>query len=149
MPRFGGRDKRQCAIRACLICLDVWLQEITLQYNLCNEPWLKYTMTAVSDRGLKPGQWTSARLHSEVLYLETQRQCFELSRVDASASSGNDAAPVSTPPSCAFCYQGCLAQNETAMQWSNAEMHYSYMDRDCACLCLWQRAHSSCPCSCL
>jgi hypothetical protein len=85
--------------------LNVWLQEITLQYNLCNEPWLKYTMTAVSDRGLKPSQWTSARLHSEVLYLETQRQRFELSRADASASSGNDAVPVSTPPSCAFCDQ--------------------------------------------
>ncbi|CAL5220855.1 g2940 [Coccomyxa viridis] len=67
------------------------MQEITLQYNLCNEPWLKYTMTAVSDRGLKPSQWASARLHSEVLYLETHRQRYELSRVDTSASSGTDA----------------------------------------------------------
>ncbi len=74
------------------------LQEITLQYNLCNEPWLKYTMTAVSDRGLKPSQWASARLHSEVLYLETHRQRYELSRVDTSASSGTDANSVSSLP---------------------------------------------------
>ena len=73
-------------------------QEITLQYNLCNEPWLKYTMTAVSDRGLKPSQWASARLHSEVLYLETHRQRYELSRVDTSASSGPDANSVSPLP---------------------------------------------------
>jgi hypothetical protein len=38
-----------------------------------NEPWLKYSMAAVADRGLKPNQWTSARLHNDVLYLETQR----------------------------------------------------------------------------
>ncbi len=71
------------------------LQEVTLQYNLCNEPWLKYTMTAVSDRGLKPSQWASARLHHEALYLETHGQRYELSRMD-SASSGNEANHVST-----------------------------------------------------
>ena len=122
-PGLGPGAKDKAPICKCSLCLELWLQEITLQYNLCNEPWLKYTMTAVSDRGLKPSQWTSARLHSEVLYLETQRQRFELSRVDASASSGNDPVPVSTPSSCAFCYQGCLAHDETAMQWSNGEMH--------------------------
>ncbi len=79
-------------------------QEITLQYNLCNEPWLKYTMTAVSDRGLKPSQWASARLHSEVLYLETHRRRYELSRVDTSASSGPDANSVSSlPPLMVLC----------------------------------------------
>ncbi len=40
-------------------------------YNLCNEPWLKYTLGALADRGLRPGQWTSARLREETLYLET------------------------------------------------------------------------------
>ena len=42
-------------------------------YNLCNEPWLKYTWHVVVDRGLKPSAWTSARLHDEVLLLETGR----------------------------------------------------------------------------
>lgn len=55
---------------------------MTIQYNLCNEPWLKYSMPAVADRGLKPSQWTSARLHKEVIYLETHRNRYELSRVD-------------------------------------------------------------------
>ena len=53
-------------------------------------------MTAVSDRGLKPSQWTSARLHSEALLLETHQQRYELTRVDPGASSGNDATFVST-----------------------------------------------------
>lgn len=46
-------------------------QEISLQFNLCNEPWLKYTLSVIADGGLKPSQWTSSRLHDEVLLLET------------------------------------------------------------------------------
>ncbi len=42
-------------------------------YNLCNEPWLKYTLAALADRGLKPSAWTSARLREETLYLETSK----------------------------------------------------------------------------
>ena len=71
-----------------------WEQEVTIQYNLCNEPWLKYSMAAVADRGLKPSQWTSARLHKEVLFLETLRERYELSRVDTPAA----AAPADPPP---------------------------------------------------
>jgi hypothetical protein len=55
-----------------------YLREVTLQYSLCHEPWTKYTVAAVADRGLKRAQWTSARLRNEVLYLETQRARFEL-----------------------------------------------------------------------
>lgn len=40
-------------------------------FNLVNEPWPKYNAQAVADRGLKPHEWTSARLHSSVLYLES------------------------------------------------------------------------------
>eukprot|EP00208_Stichococcus_sp_RCC1054_P006746 CAMPEP_0206141198 /NCGR_PEP_ID=MMETSP1473-20131121/12087_1 /ASSEMBLY_ACC=CAM_ASM_001109 /TAXON_ID=1461547 /ORGANISM="Stichococcus sp, Strain RCC1054" /LENGTH=369 /DNA_ID=CAMNT_0053535663 /DNA_START=229 /DNA_END=1338 /DNA_ORIENTATION=+ len=61
------------------------MQEVTVQYNLCNEPWTKYSMATVADRGLKPAQWTSARLHHQVLYLETHRQRYELSRVPTPA----------------------------------------------------------------
>lgn len=49
------------------------LQEMTLIYNLCNEPWPKYNMAAVADRGLKPSQWTSARFQTQVLLMETGR----------------------------------------------------------------------------
>jgi hypothetical protein len=51
-----------------------------VQYNLCNEPRIKYSMAAVADRGLKPSQWTSARLRGEVMVLETHRARYELSR---------------------------------------------------------------------
>lgn len=49
------------------------LQEMSIIYSLSNEPWMKYNMAAVADRGLKPSQWTSARLVSQVLLLETFR----------------------------------------------------------------------------
>ena len=49
------------------------LAQVTVQYNLCNEPWVKYSMAGVSDRGLAPSLWTSARLHHHVLYLETHK----------------------------------------------------------------------------
>ncbi|MCO5608754.1 hypothetical protein L7F22_062970 [Adiantum nelumboides] len=57
-----------------------FVQEVTIQYNLCNEPWMKYSMSIVADRGLKKSQFTSARLRKgEVLYLETHRKRYELS----------------------------------------------------------------------
>ncbi|EIE23592.1 hypothetical protein COCSUDRAFT_66002 [Coccomyxa subellipsoidea C-169] len=79
------------------------MQEVTIQYNLCNEPWLKYSMAAVADRGLKPSQWTSARLHKEVLFLETLRERYELSRVDTPAA----AAPADPPPGEVFRWARC------------------------------------------
>lgn len=48
-------------------------QEIKVQYNLSQEPWLKYTLATVADKGLKSGQLTSARLMDNVLFLETAR----------------------------------------------------------------------------
>ena len=58
---------------AAILIASPAVQEITVMYNLCNEPWLKYTWHVVVDRGLKPSAWTSARLHDEVLLLETGR----------------------------------------------------------------------------
>lgn len=49
------------------------MQEVTVQYNLCNEPWSKYSMQGIADRGLKPSQLTSARFFTEVLFLETSK----------------------------------------------------------------------------
>lgn len=63
-----------------------------MQYNLCNEPWLKYSMQVIADRGLKPSQLTSARLHKEVLYLETARCCppyFTMPRAQTTESEGS------------------------------------------------------------
>ena len=49
------------------------LQEMTVLYNLSNEPCLKYNMAAIADRGLKPSQWTSARFQTQVLLVESSR----------------------------------------------------------------------------
>jgi hypothetical protein len=55
------------------------IREVTIQYNLCNEPWMKYGVSLVADQGFKKSQWTCARLRSEVLYLETHQKRYELS----------------------------------------------------------------------
>jgi len=52
--------------------------EVTLLYSLSNEPWLKYSVAAVADRGLKRAAWTSARMRREALFLETRTERFQL-----------------------------------------------------------------------
>lgn len=52
-------------------------------YNLVNEPWLKYTSTCMADRGFTPELWTCTRFLSEVVYLETASERFELQLVRA------------------------------------------------------------------
>ena len=58
--RCHGNHKEGRALNS--LCVPL-LQEVTIQYNLCNEPWLKFSMAAVADRGLRHSQWTSGRLH--------------------------------------------------------------------------------------
>eukprot|EP00798_Chlamydomonas_sp_ICE-L_P002438 gene2438-8762_t len=53
-------------------------QEVSVQYSFCNEPWLKYTMSAIADKGLKRSMWTSSRLHFDVLLLETHKERFQI-----------------------------------------------------------------------
>ncbi|GAV78154.1 Rxt3 domain-containing protein [Cephalotus follicularis] len=56
-----------------------FVREVTVQYNLCNEPWIKYSISIVADKGLKKALYTSARLKKgEVLYLETHSCRYEL-----------------------------------------------------------------------
>ncbi|KAK7268995.1 hypothetical protein RIF29_21709 [Crotalaria pallida] len=56
-----------------------FVREVTIQYNLCNEPWIKYSISVVADKGLKKPLYTSARLKKgEVLYLETHLCRYEL-----------------------------------------------------------------------
>lgn len=83
-------------------------------YNLVNEPWLKYSMAAIADQGLRSRDWTSARLRGATLYLETATERFEL----AYSPPGDDEerAQVSNeilwqPPArgCACSEQACLA----------------------------------------
>ncbi|CAL9229720.1 unnamed protein product [Arabidopsis halleri] len=39
-----------------------FVREVTVQYNLCNEPWIKHSISIVADKGLKKPLFTSARL---------------------------------------------------------------------------------------
>ncbi|KAK7283721.1 hypothetical protein RIF29_13456 [Crotalaria pallida] len=56
-----------------------FVREVTIQYNLCNEPWIKYSISIVADKGLKKPLYTSARLKKgEVLYVETHSSRYEL-----------------------------------------------------------------------
>ncbi|XP_010546274.1 PREDICTED: zinc finger CCCH domain-containing protein 13-like isoform X2 [Tarenaya hassleriana] len=56
-----------------------FVREVTIQYNLCNEPWIKYSISMVADKGLKKPLFTSARLKKgDVLYLETHSCRYEL-----------------------------------------------------------------------
>ncbi len=73
-----------------------FLREVTLQYSLCHEPWTKYTVAAVADRGLKRPQWTSARLRKEVLYLETHSARFELAWEGLTAAAALAEGPAAT-----------------------------------------------------
>lgn len=72
------------------------VQEVTVKYNLCNEPWMKYSMNVVADRGLKVTEWTSARLRKEILFVETHMERFELS-CDSCPQRSETAAASSTP----------------------------------------------------
>ncbi|CAK8565173.1 unnamed protein product [Lathyrus sativus] len=59
--------------------LQRFIREVAIQYNLCNEPWIKYNISIVADKGLKKPLYTSARLKKgEVLYLETHSRRYEL-----------------------------------------------------------------------
>ncbi|EEE67156.1 hypothetical protein OsJ_24225 [Oryza sativa Japonica Group] len=75
-----------------------FVREVTIQYNLCNEPWLKYSISIVADKGLKKSLYTSARLKKgEVIYLETHYNRYELcfsgekARLVGSSSNAADA----------------------------------------------------------
>lgn len=67
-----------------------FVREVTIQYSLCNEPWLKYSISAVADRGLKRSMFTSTRLkRGEVIYVETHYNRYELSYGGERVSIGN------------------------------------------------------------
>lgn len=92
-----------------------FVQEVTIQYNLCNEPWMKYSMTIVADRGLKKTQYTSARLKKgEVLYVETHSNRYELSYdgEKVTCNGGFGATSATSAPSQVFTIGGDKARDK-------------------------------------
>jgi len=80
-------------------------QEVSVQYNLCNEPWLRYTLAAVADKGLKPSQWTSSSLIDSVLFLETSSSRYQVSR----SLPTEDASGSGTPAKEMYVFARCKA----------------------------------------
>jgi len=66
------------------------IREVTVLYNLCNEPWMKYSMAAIADKGFKKSQWTSARLRRDTLYLETKDERYQLCWVKGKGKDENE-----------------------------------------------------------
>lgn len=63
------------------------LTDITVLYNLTNQPILKYALGLIGDRGLQESEWTAARLKREVFYFETYSNIvYELSRDNTSTT---------------------------------------------------------------
>lgn len=56
------------------------IPDVTIMFNLSNEPCLKYGLSLIGDRGMNQTQWTSWRLKDEVIYFEHQMKRYELSR---------------------------------------------------------------------
>lgn len=65
-------------------------QEVAVMFSLSNDPWMKYSLQAVCDHGLKPHDRTSARLKSSVLLLETYGTRYELARQDGEGKGEED-----------------------------------------------------------
>lgn len=53
-------------------------QEVTVVFSMSNDPWIKYSLQAVCDQGLKPHDRTSAKVKSHVMLLETYNTRYEL-----------------------------------------------------------------------
>lgn len=57
-------------------------QEAAVVFSLSNDPWMKYSVQSICDQGLKPHDRTSARLHSQVMFLETNKERYEISKTE-------------------------------------------------------------------
>ena len=91
-------------------------------------------MASVADRGLQPSKWTSARLHSEVIYAESQSQRFELSLKTASSDNSNSGGSPGGGQAAAVATEG--GDNGSDMQPPKK------VD-----LFVWVRCHRICPLS--
>ncbi len=81
---------------------------MSIQYNLCNEPWLKYTLSAIADRGLKRTHWTSSRLLDEVLLLETASVRYQIARVGEATEGGTPKVGNELSPTLLLHYCECI-----------------------------------------
>ena len=79
-----------------------WIPEVSLGFSRSNDPWLRWSLFAVSDRGVDEAAWVSARLRQESLLTEGDDGRWELRRTKkpekkATASSLSHVSPSHTP----------------------------------------------------
>lgn len=63
------------------------IPEVNIVFNMCNEPSFKYSCANICDKGSDVKQWTSYKLKTMVLYLETQAERFEIARVETQSQN--------------------------------------------------------------
>jgi hypothetical protein len=68
LPSILATDNQECDKKC--------VPNVSIIYNLSNEPCLRYSLEAVDDQGFDEQQYTSYRLHRDVLFLETKSQRF-------------------------------------------------------------------------
>ena len=100
-----------------------FVTQVAVAFNLCNEPWLKYSLHEVADRGLSTRELTSAKLMEQVLFLETQTTRYELTwlRTDTLPATGAG-APTTTTSSTTGAYGNAKTAAEVALA-SGVEMY--------------------------
>eukprot|EP00761_Pharyngomonas_kirbyi_P002940 gb/GECH01002944.1/.p1 GENE.gb/GECH01002944.1/~~gb/GECH01002944.1/.p1 ORF type:complete len:419 (+),score=113.62 gb/GECH01002944.1/:1-1257(+) len=57
-----------------------FIPNVTLTFNISNEPCLKYSLGVVADQSHHRQHWTSFRLKTQVMFIETEYSRFELSQ---------------------------------------------------------------------
>lgn len=99
-PRLSAAaGPRRCLASIALLPPGYPPSALHVCFNLSNEPMFKYSLALVADRGLEPADWTSTRLRTDVLYLESDSRRFELAREADDASPANEPAPAGGAPS--------------------------------------------------
>lgn len=96
-PRLSAAaGSRRCLPSVALLPPGYPPSSLHVCFNLSNEPMLKYSLPLIADRGFEPADWTSTRLRTEVLYLESDERRYELS-LDVSPAAPAGAGAGGTP----------------------------------------------------
>ncbi|XP_021861469.2 uncharacterized protein [Spinacia oleracea] len=117
-----------------------FVREVTIQYNLCNEPWIKYSISIVADKGLKKPLYTSARLKKgEVLYLETHSCRYEL------CFTGEKTVKAPWPPSVSQTHEAESDKPQNHVPCANGERSTAEGDNMVVDMFRWSRCKRPLP----
>ncbi|KAJ1627368.1 hypothetical protein T492DRAFT_595839 [Pavlovales sp. CCMP2436] len=75
----AAAGSRRCLASVALLPPGYPPSSLHVAFNLSNEPMFKYSLALLADRGFEPVDWTSTRLRTEVIYLESDDKRYEIS----------------------------------------------------------------------